>query len=140
MRGHHLIRHWSSTQSTVTLSSAEAELNGICRGASTSIGLRSVAHDLGLSWSITLKSDATAAIGITRRRGLGKIRHSATADVWVHDHLRAGGVDLKKVPGCDNVADILTKHVDRTTLQRHMKTMGLVAEQGRASSAPRLDN
>ena len=139
MRGHHLLRHWSSTQSTVTLSSAEAELNGICRGASTSIGLRSVAKDLGLSWDITLMSDATAAIGITRRRGLGKIRHLATADLWVQDHLRSGDFALKKVPGCDNVADILTKHVDRPTLQRHLKTLGLVAEQGRASLAPKID-
>ena len=80
MRGQHLVRHWSATQSTVTLSSAEAELNGICKGASNSLGLQSIARDLGMEWSIALKTDATAAIGITRRRGLGKIRHLATAD------------------------------------------------------------
>lgn len=95
MRGTHLIRHWSTTQGTVTLSSAKAESNGICKGASTSIGLRSVALDLGMSWDITLKTDATAAIGITRRRGLGKIRHLATADLWVQDHLRAGDFKLQ---------------------------------------------
>ena len=32
---------------------------------------------------LTLKSDATAAIGITQREGLGKVRHLATADLWV---------------------------------------------------------
>ena len=32
MRGRHLVKHWSLTQGTVTLSSAEAELHGICKG------------------------------------------------------------------------------------------------------------
>ena len=81
MRGRHLVKHWSPTQGTVTLSSAEAELHGICKGASISMGLTSVAADLGFNWSLRIKTDATAAIGITRRRGLGKIRHLATADV-----------------------------------------------------------
>ena len=37
MRGGHLIRHWSQTQTTVALSSAEAELGGICRGSTHGI-------------------------------------------------------------------------------------------------------
>ena len=51
-RGLHLLKHWSSTQSTVTLSSAEAELNGICRGACTSLGLQTIAKDMGFSCSL----------------------------------------------------------------------------------------
>ena len=49
MRGDHLVKHWSLTQSTIALSSAEAELGGICKGTSISLGLLSVAKDLGLS-------------------------------------------------------------------------------------------
>ena len=60
MKGGHLIRHWSSTQSTVTLPSAEAELGGNTRGASTAMGLRSVAADLCLEWTLTLQTDSTA--------------------------------------------------------------------------------
>ena len=112
-RGSHLIKHWSNTQSAVSLSSAEAELGGICRGASISLGLRSVALDLGMDWRVLIKTDAAAAIGICRRRGLGKIRHLATADLWVQDRLRSGDFKLEKVKGDEHVSDILTKYVPR---------------------------
>ena len=52
MRGNHLVKHWALTQTTVALSSAEAELGGICKGTSISMGLRSVAKDLGLDWNL----------------------------------------------------------------------------------------
>ena len=139
MRGLHLIRHWSATQSTVTLSSAEAELGGITKGASISMGLRSVAADLGLHWTLTLQTDSTAAVGICRRRGLGKIRHLAAADLWVQDPLRTKDVALLKVPGSENIADVLTKHVDRATLCKHMRAMGLEQISGRAELAPQIE-
>ena len=99
----------------------------------------SIAKDLGITWDLTLRTDSTAAIGITRRRGLGKIRHLATADLWVQDKVRAGDFRLEKVAGSENVADILTKYVDRSTLQKHLASMGLRAETGRAELAPHID-
>ena len=39
MIGGHTIKHWSTTQATIAFSSGEAELGGICRGASTALGL-----------------------------------------------------------------------------------------------------
>ena len=97
-----------------------------------------MASDLGRSWNNTIKTDATAAIGITRRRGLGKIRHLATADLWVQDHLRSGDFRLQKVCGKENMADILTKHVDRPTLMKHVSALGLTFEDGRPSLAPTI--
>ena len=96
MMGHHLIRHWSQTQSTIALSSGEAELTRICRGASKGIGLRSLCHDLGLMMRLNVHPGATAAIGICRRRGLGKLRHLAVSDLWVQDKVRTGDLDLMK--------------------------------------------
>ena len=85
MRGQHLLKQWSLTQSTVALSSAEAELSGISKCTSTTIGLQSIAADLGLTFDLTIRTDSTAAVGICRRRGLGNIRHVAAADLWVQD-------------------------------------------------------
>ena len=138
-RGGHLIKHWSNTQSTVTLSSAEAELGGICRGASTALGLQSVAYDLGFDWTISIETDAVAAVGVCRRRGLGKIRHLHTADLWVQDRLRKGDFSLHRIPGKDNPSDILTKFVDRVTLEKHLENLNLFSEEGRADSAPKID-
>lgn len=139
-RGNHLIKHWSTTQSTVALSSAEAELTGICKGAAQSLRLQSLAVDLGISLNVTVMTDATAAIGIARRRGLGKVRHMATADLWIQNRLRRKDFALMKIPGSDNPADMLTKHVDRATMLKHIAKLGLRYKGGRAASAPSIDH
>ena len=61
-RGSHMVKHWSSTQRVVTLSSAEAELTGIVKGSTEGLGLRSLAADLG--WTLTLKvfTDSSVAM------------------------------------------------------------------------------
>ena len=138
MRGDHPIKHWSQTQSTVALSSGEAELTGICKGASIGLGLQSVAKDLGLNWQLRIHSDATAAIGICHRKGLGKIRHLAVADLWIQDKVRSKDFALCKVLGSENPADMMTKHVSRETIEKHMRKCGLFWEDGRAESAPVL--
>ena len=139
MRGTHLLKHWSTTQSVVTLSSAEAELTGICKGGSLGLGMQSIARDLGFHWALRLHSDATAAIGICRRRGLGKVRHLAVADLWVQDRLRTKDFLLSKVLGTENPADMLTKHVERALIDRHIARSSLEFEEGRAKSAPSIE-
>ena len=138
MRGSHLVKHWSTTQSTVALSSAEAELTGICKGAAQGLGLQALSKDLGMETTLHVASDAAAAVGICRRKGLGKVRHLATADLWVQDRVKKGDFKLDRVPGVDNPADILAKHVDKTILSKHLGFMGLVFEGGRAASAPSI--
>ena len=123
MRGNHLLQHYSQTQSTVALSSGEAELQGICKGASQALGLQSLAKDLGISLQLNVLTDATAAIGICRRRGLGRIRHLAVADLWVQDRVRSGDFRLLKVKGADNPADGLTKHCEIPTLLKLLPRM-----------------
>ena len=140
MRGRHLIKHLSQAQSTVALSSAEAELTGICRGTTHCLGLQSIAADLGISLSLEMRTDAAAAIGVCRRRGLGKIRHLHTADLWIQDRLRAKEFRLSKVSREENPADILTKHIGKHKLQKHLKAMGIFEDTGRASTAPTIDH
>ena len=137
-RGQHLVKHWSTTQSTVALSSGEAELTGIWKGSAQGLGLQSIAMDLGIPLTLRVMSDATAAIGISRRRGLGKVRHLATADLWMQDRIRKGDFALDKIAGCDNPADMLTKHVSKDLMRKHMTALGLFYEVGRADSAPSL--
>ena len=120
MHGQHLIRHWSSTQSTVALNSGEAELGGLTRGAAQGIGLRAIANDLGFNYSIMLHTDATAAMGMSRRLGVGKIRHLDTGLLWTQDKVRSGDVGLSKVAGPENPADSLTKHLNGADVKRHM--------------------
>ena len=47
MTAGHAIKHWGVTQPIVALSSGEAELIGIVRGAAQGLGFKQLAHDLG---------------------------------------------------------------------------------------------
>ena len=62
MIGGCLLKHWSKTQTTISLSGGEAELHGIAYGAAQAMGLQSLLTDLG--WQVRIRIDATAAIGI----------------------------------------------------------------------------
>ena len=136
--GSHVIKAWSVTQSVVALSSAEAELTGLCKGGAQGIGLQPLCKDLGMSVALRLHSDSTAAIGVCRRRGLGKIRHLAVVDRWLQDKVRSGDISIHKVLGQDNPADALTKFVDRATLERALARMRVEPEGGRAASAAQV--
>ena len=53
-----------------------------------------------------MHSDATAAIGIARRKGLGKLRHLKVEDLWIQQKVRDKTMEIVKVLGTDNPADI----------------------------------
>ena len=128
LRGAHLIKHWSSTQKAVTLSSAEAELYGLVKGTTEALGIQAWGRDLGLEIKVRMHADAAAAIG--------RVRHLAVGQLWVQEGLRRGDFELYKVSGNQNPADILTKSLPREALDRHLRTLGLVRAVGRAASAP----
>ena len=100
MRGEHLLKHWSVTQKSITLSSGEAELGGgVVKGATEGIGLQALAHDLAIEFALQLYADSSAAIGICRRSGIGRVRHLAVGQLWVQERLRVGQFTLYKVGG-----------------------------------------
>ncbi len=134
MRGAHLIKHWSSTQKAVTLSSGEAELCGIVKGTAEALGMQSLGRDLGIDMSVSVHTDSSAAVGICRRSGIGRVRHLAVGQLWVQEGLRKGDFKLYKVPGSENPADMLTNA--RDALDKHMGTMALERQEGRAVTAP----
>ena len=111
LRGSHLLKHWSSTQKVVTLSSGEAELAGVVKGAGEALGLQSLGRDLKIDMGIRIHADSSAAVGICRRSGIGKVRHLAVGQLWVQERLRNRDFSLFKVAGSANPADALTKHL-----------------------------
>ena len=72
-----------------------------------------------------------------RRSGIGRVRHLAVGQLWVQEGLRRGDFELYKVLGAHNPTDIRTKAVNRETLDRHLRTLGLTRAEGRAETAPR---
>ena len=135
--GKHTIKHWSSTQATVALSSGEAEYASLVKAASVLLGTRSMMQDLGVHGiPMQLHSDSAAAIGIASRSGLGKLRHLQVHLLWVQQHVRNKVFELLKVPGKENPADLLTKHLAQQDICKYMHQLRTVAREGRADSAP----
>ena len=124
MYGLHMIKMWSRTQALVALSSAEAELYGIVKATAELKGLISLWKDLGLVVKGHLLADANAALGILRRRGLGKVRHLNTNYLWVQEVMAKGEIDYGKVAGADNNSDLFTKALDGPTIDKHTNAIG----------------
>ena len=63
----------------------------------------------GLSNVIRLGTDSSAAKSFVCRRGLGKMRHLEIRDLWLQQEVREGKVEVYKVEGIENPADLMTK-------------------------------
>ena len=136
MRGGHLLKHWSSTQQTIALSSGEAELKGIVKGAAEGIGMKNIAKDLSIYYDIHLYTDSSAAMGMVARKGMGKVRHVEVSELWIQDAVRNNVLTVNKVKGEDNPADMLTNYFEQGKIHQHCHGMRLVPEGGRPDSAP----
>ena len=112
MFGSHCIKTWSSSQGPDALSSAEAELYGMIEGVTRAKGLRSLAFELGfrdLSNVVKLGTDSSAAKSFVNRRGLGRMRHLEIRDLWLQREVSKGLLEVSKIPGEKNPADLMTK-------------------------------
>ena len=134
--GKHTIKPWSVTQAVVALSSGEAELYAMVKGAAATLGLISLCSDFGRSMDGTVHSDSSAAIGISSRQGLGKVRHLNVQYLWIQDRLKRGDVGIKKVLGTENPSDIFTKNLDAVAMRKCFVKLGFEASTDRAITAP----
>ena len=133
--GPHAFKSWSTDQTIIALSSAEAELYSLLKGASQALGLQSMAQDFGDSLNVGLYSDASAAIAISQRKGLGKVRHISTQYLWLQERVLNKQIALHNVVGTNNPAHISTKPINAETRHKHLQFGNLTTTDGRANQA-----
>ena len=124
MFGKHLIKSWSTNQKVIALSSGEAEYYSMVKGGSIATGIQAMMQELGIQVPIKLRSDASAAVGIVMRRGLGKVRHIDVTQLWLQEKVSSGAIGILKVKSSDNRSDLLTKNVNHESIKQHMKWTG----------------
>ena len=83
-----VVKHWSRTQATRALSTAEAEYYAVVTGAAEGLGMQSMMADLGVTTHVRIWTDSNAAKAIASRRG----RKDSTR-----------GVEVFVAAGCDQV-------------------------------------
>ena len=75
-------------------------------------GLISLAKELGfldLVNVVRLGTDSTAAKSFVSRQGFGKMKHIEIRDMWLQKEVRDGKVEVSKIRGDENPADLMTK-------------------------------
>ena len=120
----------------IALSSGESELCAVVRGATEAMGIQSSLRDFNHSVTISIKSDATAALGMVKRLGLGRVRHLSVADLWIQHQVRQGGMHLAKWPGSQNPADMMTKNLSRVDIVRFCESLAFHVLPGRPQVSP----
>ena len=128
------VRAWSSNQNVIALSSGEAEYYAALKGASSALGFQSMLQDLGMSTSVTLYSDSSAARGIIHRAGLGKLRHLETGYLWLQAAVKAKKLQVRKVLGTENPAALLTKHLTTSDMWKNLDKLHMSSEEGRSKA------
>ena len=106
----------------IALSSAEAETYGVVACSAETLGLQSCAKDLGIELGAGIYADASAAIGIIKRRGVGKVRHIRTQSLWLQEAHATRRLAFEKVDGTSNPADLLTKHLSEAVMEKHLNS------------------
>ena len=103
------VKAWSKMIGVLALSSGESELAAVVRAATEGLGLQSILSDFDLSGHVAIKSDATAAIGMDHRFGLGKSSTHGCGDLWFQHHVRSGKIRVSKMSGFEIPSDARTE-------------------------------
>ena len=124
MFGSHCLKSWSVTQTVISLSYGEAEYYAMVKGGSVALGFQAMYGELGQDVKIEVCCDASAAVGMVMRRGLGKLRHIDVTQLWLQEKVASGKIRVRKVGTKDNISDVLTKGVCSQDMNKAMIAVG----------------
>ena len=127
--GVNVIKTQVNAMKAIAMSSGEAEYGAIVKSACQGLGIKSMAADWGIKASIKIRSDSSAAIGISNRLGLGTMRHLSVRHLWVQDKVKNKEIQLEKQDGKKNVADLGTKIQSGPTITSDMGRLGFRFER-----------
>ena len=130
---------YSRTQSTVALSSGEAEFYAICSGACEAIFVKNSLSEMKIDAKIRMKSDSVAGRAMASRTGVGKVKHLELKHLRVQEALRAKRIVVVKEHTTANVADLMTKHLSEAAMLAHLRRAGCEFREGRPEGAPQLE-
>ena len=133
MLGSHCIKAWCSTQGALALSSAEAEYYSLVEGVLRARGLQNIGKEIGMDGteeSVKLKVmiDSSAAKAFVSKRGSGKMRHIEVKWLWLQEEVRKGRVEVGKVRGDLNPADLMTKYLNVKEIEQRLASMSIGLE------------
>jgi hypothetical protein len=118
----------SKKQSTVALSSTEAEYIALAEAGREACWLRTLYDELGYTQESPniIKGDNDGAIAMARNPQFhNRAKHIATRWHWIRDLVQSNMLSLESCRDPEQTADVLTKPLARPKHQKHLREMGL---------------
>ena len=106
-------------------SSPEAEYLGSVVLCSEMLYIQGLLSFWGFETEAVIEADASSAIAMASRRGVGRVRHLDLKWLWFQQLVFLKKVRLVKVSGQDHVADVGTKHLPPDVLNKYKEVLGL---------------
>ena len=116
--GEHVIKTYSRQQRVIALSSAEAELYAMVAASAESLAIIAYAKDLGNKMTGEVYVDSSAALGISQRCGIDKVRHLRTQGLWVQEARLTGRLAYRKVLGSSTSLPSCCRNISRRYARR----------------------
>ena len=88
------------------------------------VGFMNVVENCCRTLTFELAGGATAAAGLSSRRGFGRVMHLDVRTFGFRVASPEGQLAHTRKPGAANQADLGTQHLDRKTLQKHVAALG----------------
>ena len=125
--GNHTVKSRSTLQSWTALSVGEADFYAVVKGGQVGLSLRSIYLDLVIPMKIEIHNDSSTANSLTDRLGARqRTKHIDTRYFWIQERVQDGEVNIKKVLTAENCANVGTKPVSDSVLQKLCQFAGLV--------------
>ena len=97
-----------------------------CMDHHIDLGFKHSCETFGINLPWIVESVYSSAKSFARRQGSGKQRHVQTRFLWIQDMIASNSFVIRKLSTASNVSDILTKAIDRKTLDKHLLSTGFV--------------
>lgn len=121
---------WSlRKQSTISLSSTEAEYVSLSQGTCGAIWLQNLLTEMGFKeiYPTTIYEDNQACIKIAEEpRDHRKMKHVDVRYKFIREAISNGKIKVEYMPTGEQIADIMTKRLGKTLLEKHRNGLNLV--------------
>ena len=127
----------SARQASVTLSTAESELQAVIDGSVGMLGLEAMLLDLEVEpRAKRIASDSTSALAIGSGTGSWRTRHLRLKAAWIQEMIEKGEVIAKHQPGLHQPADLLTKPLSGQRIRDLLRLWGIADGEPTRSVCP----
>lgn len=123
---------WSSKkQSTVALSSTEAEYIAACSAVIEAVRLKGLLHDLNVkAETVTINEDNQGCIAMSKNCKSKRAKHIDIKYHFLREKVMDGSIQLNYINTEMQVADICTKSLARPTFEKHRNQLSIKLREG----------